>query len=188
VKVVNKMVGIDLSIPLSDLSNLPTKLQKKLDKQGINNLSQIFLYENKLQDAVTLAKNTDLSIHEALETRHFGRRHLESTLADITAKRKVELLELLWKSHWFLGSVSEGDFRKELIALEASAIATILETLEATNASTIETVLQILLHRLLIIPDTILKAELEQMIEFAEKFQRSSLLAYQTAKDKETIN
>lgn len=182
------MVGIDLSIPLPDLSIFPTKLQKKLDKQGINNLSQLFLYEKKLQDAVTLAKNTDLTIREALETRHFGRRHLESTLADITAKRKVEPLELLWKCHWLLGIVPEGDFRKELIALEASAIATILETLEATNASTIETVLQILLHRLLIIPETTMKAELEQIIEFAEKFQRSSLLAYQTVKAKDIID
>ncbi len=182
------MVGIDLSISLSDLSSLPTKLQKKLDKRGINNLSQIFLYEKKLQDAVTLAKNTDLTIHEALETRYFGRHHLESTLADITAKRKVEPVELLWKSHWLLGIVPDGDFRKELIALEASAIATILETLEDTNASTIETVLQILLHRLLIIPETTMKAELEQIIEFAEKFQRNSLLAYQTAKAKDTIN
>ncbi len=181
------MVGADPSIPLSDLTNLPAKLRRKLDKQGINDLTLLFLSENKLQDAVTLAKNADFTIREALEARHFGRSHLENTLADITTKRKVEPLGLLWKIHWLLGIVPEGDYRNELIALEASAIATILENLETTKAPTIEKILLILLHRLLLIPEIIMKAELEQLVEFAEKFQRSSLLAYQIAKVKDTI-
>ncbi len=181
------MVGFDPSIPLSDLTKLPAKLRRKLETQGISELSQLFLAENKLQDAVMFAKNADLTIREALEVRQFGRNHLETTLTEITAKRKVEPLARLWKVHWLLGIVPAGDYRNELIALEASAIATILENLETTEAPTIEKVLQILLHRLIIIPETTMKAELEQLVEFSEKFQRSSLLAYQTSKSKEII-
>ncbi len=182
------MVGVDPVMPLTDLINLPARLRQKLEDQEINDVSQLFLLEDKLQDAITLAKNTEISIREALEVRHFGRRHLENILADITAKRKVEPLGLLWKTHWLLGIVPKGDYRNELIALEASAIATILENLETTKAATIERMLQILLHRLLIIPETIMKAELEQLLKFAEKFQRSSLIAYQITKAKEPIS
>ena len=181
------MVGVDPSLPLSDITKLPAKLQRKLDAHGINDLSDLFLAETKLQDATTLATNTDLTIREALETRQLGRRYLETILAEITAKRKVESLGLLWKIHWLLGAVPEGNLRKELIALEASAIATILETLETTEAVTIDQIFQILLHRLLIIPKATMKAELTQLVEFAEKFQRSSLLAYQTTKAKDSM-
>ena len=177
----------DPLIPLSDLTNLPGKLERKLEKQGIIELTQLFLLENKLQDAVQLAKNSDLTIREALEARHFGRSYFESLLTDITAKRKVEPLDLLCKIHWLLGIVPEGDYRKELIALETSALATILENMETTQASIIEQILQLLLHRLLIIPKTTMKAELVQLVGFAEKFQRSSLLAYHIAKGKESF-
>jgi hypothetical protein len=181
------MVGVDPSISLSDLTKLPAKLHRKLEDHGIHELTQLFLFENKLQDAISLAENVDLTIREVLEARHFGRRHFESILAEITAKRKVEPLELLWKIHWLLGIVPEGEYRNELIALEASAIATILESLEAPKTPIIEKVFQILLHRLLIISETTMKAELEQLIEFAEKYQRTSLLAYQTTKVKDAI-
>ncbi|MFX1581373.1 MAG: hypothetical protein ACFFCJ_04040 [Promethearchaeota archaeon] len=181
------MVGIAPSISLSDIPNLPAKLQKKLENQGISDLSHLFLDEGKLQDAVSLAKRTHLTIREVLEARQFGRRHIERILADIKAKRKVEPFELLWKIHWLLGIIPEGEHRTELIALEASAIATILENLETPKAPMIEKLLQLLLHRLLIIPDAKLKAELQQLVEVAEKFQRSSLLAYQTTKAKEPI-
>lgn len=181
------MSSSDPPIPISDLTNLPAKLERKLEKQGIIELVHLFLSENKLQDAVQLGKNTDLTIREALEIRHFGRNHFESILTEITAKRKVEPLELLWKIHWLLGIVPEGDYRKELIALETSALATILENLETTQAPIIEQILQLLLHRLLIIPETTLKAELAQLVRFAEQFQRSSLMAYHIAKGKDTF-
>ena len=185
--MVKTLVGIDSSIALSDVPKLPAKLRRKLESHGISELAQLFLEERKLYDAVLLAKTANLTLREALEARQFGRSYLETILTEITTKRKVEPLALLWKVHWLLGIVPEGDYRNELIALEASAIATILENLETTEAQTIEKVLQILLHRLIIIPETTLKAELEQLVEFAEKFQRSSLLAYQTAKSKEII-
>ncbi|MFX1318060.1 MAG: hypothetical protein ACFE9D_07900 [Promethearchaeota archaeon] len=181
------MVSADPSILLSDITKLPAKLKRKLDAHGINDLAHLFLAETKLQDAVTLATNTDLTIRGALEARQIARRYFETILADITAKRKVESLGLLWKIHWLLGVVPEGDFRNELIALEASAIAAILEALEVIEASTVEQILQILLHRLLIIPKVTMKAELTQLVEFAEKFQRSSLLAYQTTKAKDSM-
>jgi hypothetical protein len=181
------MVGIGPLIPLSDLPDLPAKIRKKMEDQGISDLVHLFLEEGKLQDAVSLAKRMHLTIREVLEARQFGRRHIERILADITAKRKVEPFSLLWKIHWLLGIVPEGEYRNELIALEASAIATILENLETPKAPMIEKLLQLLLHRLLIIPEATLKAELEQLVEVAEKFQRSSLLAYQTTKAKETI-
>ncbi len=181
------MGGADPSIPLVDITNLPATLRKKIEAHGITDIAQLFISENKLQDAILLAKATNLSIRDILEARQFSRRHMERILADITAKRKAEPIGLLWKVHWLLGSVPEGDHRNELIALESSALATILENLETAKAPTIEMLLQILFHRLLIIPDSILNAELEQIVKFSERFQRSSLLAYHTAKAKNIL-
>jgi hypothetical protein len=109
---------------------------------------------------------------------------MESILANITAKRKVEPLELLWKIHWLLGTVPEGDYRLELLALEGSAISTLLENLETTQAQTIDKILLLLLHRLLVVPETTLKAEYQQLVDFTEEFQRRSLFAYQITKAK----
>lgn len=178
------MTGNSPSIPLEDITNFPSKLRKKMKAKRIIELTQLFYSDNKLIDAVTLAEFTEASIREALEARQFGRKHIESILVDITGKRKVEPHGLLGKNHWLLGVVAQGNYRDELIALEASAIATLLENLENLTTETLEEVLMILLHRLLLIPDSTLKAEYEQLIEFAERYQRSSLLAYNIAKAK----
>lgn len=178
------MVDFNPSIPIVDITNIPNKVRKQLEAQGISDLAQLYLADSKLVDAVTLAKSASITIRDAIDARQSGHRHIENILAEITAKRKVEPLDLLWKIHWFLGTVSEGNHRMELIAIEASAIATILENLEGAKAPSIEKLLQILFHRLLIIPASTLKAELEQLVSFAERFQRSSLLAYQLTKAK----
>jgi hypothetical protein len=178
------MISDSPSIPLEGIASFPTKLRKKMEAKRISELAQLFFTDNKLIDAVTLAETTEVSLREALEARQFGRKHMESIFADITTKRKVEPLGLLWKNHWLLGVVAKGNYRDELIALEASAIATILEGLENLTTETLERLLMILLHRLLLIPDTTLKAEYEQLIAFAEKYQRSSLIAYNLAKAK----
>ncbi|MFX1539292.1 MAG: hypothetical protein ACFFBX_00735, partial [Promethearchaeota archaeon] len=170
------------------ITNFPSKLRKKMKAKRIIELTQLFYSDNKLIDAVTLAEFTEASIREALEARQFGRKHIESILVDITGKRKVEPHRLLWKNHWLLGVVAQGNYRDELIALEASAIATILENLENVTTETLEQILMILLHRLLLIPDSTLKAEYEQLIEFAEKYQRSSLFAYNIAKAKAILD
>ncbi|MFX0079396.1 MAG: hypothetical protein ACFE8O_09170 [Candidatus Hermodarchaeota archaeon] len=180
------MVG-QPSIPIVDIANFPAKIRKQMQANGVSELAQLFLAENKLIDAVKLAKITDISIREALEARQAGRRHMENILANITAKRKVEPLELLWKIHWLLGTVPEGDHRLELLALEGSAISTFLENLETTQAQTIDRILMIFLHRLLVVPETTLKAEYQQLIDFTEKYQRRSLLAYQITKAKPVL-
>jgi len=180
------MVG-QPSIPIVEIANFPAKIRKQMEANGVNELAQLFLAEKKLIDAVKLANLTDISIREALEARQAGRRHMESILANITAKRKVEPLELLWKIHWLIGTVSDGDHRLELLALEGSAISTLLEHLETTQAQTIDKILMLFLHRLLVVPETTLKAEYQQLIDFTEEFQRRSLFAYQITKTKPVL-
>lgn len=181
---VKILTGVEPSIPLMEITSLSTKLRKQLESVDITDLGHLFWVEGKLIDANNFAQKAELTIQEALETRQIGRNQIERILTDITAKKKVEPIGLLWKVHWLFGSVPESDFRQELIAQESSALSSLLENLDTTEASTIDKILLLLLHRLLIIPETILKGELEQLVEYAERFQRSSLLAYQTAKTK----
>ncbi len=182
--MINK---IGPKIPLSNIKGISAKNQRQLRDHKINDVAQLFFRDNTLIDAITLAENTQLTCREALDIRRLGHRHMETILAEITAKRKVEPIDLLLKIHWLLGTVPEGEFRQDLIALEASALATIFETLETTEAAVIEKLLELLFHRLLISPETTLEAEREQLITFAEKFQKRSLLAYQTSKTKEIL-
>lgn len=181
------MDKIDPKIPLSNVKGISAKSQRQLGDHKVNDVEHLFFRDNTLIDAITLAENTQLTCREALDLRRLGHRHMETILADITAKRKVEPIDLLLKIHWLLGTVPEGEYRQDLIALEASALATIFETLESAEAATIEKLLELLFHRLLISPETTLEAEREQLIMFAEKFQKRSLLAYQTSKTKEIL-
>ena len=182
------MTRANPTLPLAEVTSIPDKLKKKLKSKGITELAQLYLSENKLQDAITLAEKTSITVPEANKVRHQGHRYIETLLEEITTKRKVEPLELLWKLHWLLGTVPEGDQRKDLIVLEASAITKLLETFDTASAPAIEQLLRILLHRQLIITDEIRQGEITQLIEFTEQYQKKSLLAYQITKAKPTLS
>jgi hypothetical protein len=182
------MTRVDPNLPLAEATNIPKDLKQKLKSQKVTELTQLFQAEKKLQDAITLAEKTGLSVQEAIKIRYQGRRYIETLLEGITTKRKIEPLALLWKLHWLLGVVPEGDQRKELLVLEASAISTLLETFDTASAPAIEQLLRILLHRQLIISDTIRQGEINQLIEFTEQYQKKSLLAYQITKAKTTLS
>ena len=182
------MTRANLTLPLAEITSIPEELKKKLKSKGITELTQLYRAENQLQDAFTLAEKTSISVPEAIKVRRQGHRYIETLLEEITAKRKVEPLELLWKLHWLLGTLPEGDQRKELIVLEASAITRLLETFDTASAPAIEQLLRILLHRQLIVTDEIRQGEVTQLIEFAEQYQKRSLLAYQITKAKTTLS
>ncbi len=172
---------------LLDEIGLSATLRSKLKTAGIDELSQIFLEEGKLRDVLELASIAGCSIQEGLEIRQKGRRHLIGLLAEIAAKRKIDPLDILWKTHWLLGVVPSGEQRKEGLAKEYEAITSVSETLESAKAEAIDRLIIILLHRTLFISGVYDKKALEQLIAIAEKFQRASLLAYHIVKSKDSL-
>lgn len=181
------MVVAEPPIPLSKITEIPASQRKRLANAGLVDFAQLFLYEGKLWSASELATATGLSTREALDIRQKGRKHLSTILTDVAAKRKVEPFELLWKVHWLIGITPSGETRQEIITQEAAALTTIIKTLEHVDAPTVDRILVLLIHRTLIVPAKEMKAELKQLIDIAEKFQRVSLLAYQVGKMKSII-
>jgi hypothetical protein len=182
------MTRADPALPLADVATIPNELKKKMKSRGITELAHLFVAEKKLQDAITLAEKTGFSVQDAITVRQQGRRYMETLLEEITVKRKIEPLELVWKLHWLLGIVPESDQRKDLVVLEASAISTLLESFDTASAPAIEQLLRILLHRQLIVSDATRQGEINQLIAFTEQFQKKSLLAYQITKAKPTLS
>ncbi len=176
------MIPITPVIPLAEIDTLTKTQRKSLEAAGILNLTDLFSFEGKLWDAVQLAKTTNLTIHDALGIRQHGRQYLINILKEIKEKKKVEPLELLWKVHWQLGILPEGDLREEALQEEKAAIVSHLETLESEKHDPIDRILIIFLHRTITAPKNQFNKETKLFVEIAERFQRTSLLAYQITK------
>jgi len=170
-------------LPLTDVAGLSAAQRQRLEEAGIGDVTGIFMAEGRLRDAVELAGMMGVSVREAVEVRHVARQHLVTLLSDLAEKRKVAPLALLWKIHWLLGLFPQGDLRGEALHREEAAIQIVTEALEP-EAEAVERIMVVRLHRTLILPPEEIAEELKCLVEAAEQFQRTSLLAYRLAKAK----
>jgi hypothetical protein len=185
--VVTILETSDPSIPIDGITELSAPSRSKLGNAGIVDVSQLFLSDGKLRDSVELASVTGLPVQEVIAVRQQGRQHLVNFLKQIVAKRKIDPLEILWKIHWLLGIVPPGELRKEGLAQEYASITSVADTLETAEATVIDRIMIILLHRTLYHSGIYDKATFQQLILIAEKYQRASLLAYRIAKSKDVL-
>jgi hypothetical protein len=181
------MSSAEPPIPVADIAGLPALRSKKLESAGVTDLGQLFLSKDQLRDAVELAATTGLTIRESVEVRQQGRQHLGTILNRITNKRKTEPLDLLWKTHWLIALIPPGEMRQQTLAQEKTALSTLLSGLEPPHASVVDRILVLSLHRTLGASDQSLKTELAELVSLAERFQRTSLLAYHIAKAKPNL-
>lgn len=178
------MSSAEPPIPVAEISGLPASRSRKLESAGVVDLAQLFLSKNQLRDAPELAAATGLSVRESIEVRQLGRRHLGTVLNSISTKRKTEPVDLLWKAHWLIALVPASEMRQQTLVQEKAALSSLLSGLEPAAASVVEKILVLVLHRTLGVSDQILKTELAELVTLAERFQRTSLLAYHVGKAK----